>query len=330
MERQLKKLKEDSYAVRREEGRPKHGQTSFAILGIGAISWFFFALAIVLPKWRANYMGMLGYPHSRSWGLFSIVGLETVSYHDYMGNMCRYYSQMAPGGLCMTPICLWYRTKCMVSMNLCAAHYATAFFFALVLVLHSLCLVWTMRMTPRLIRWAATWWCAQVVLHFAVLMFYIFMSSDCFVSLDNESMYPEPNFSWCFYMECLVILCTCTNAILGMTLMKMWPESSSSSEEDSEEQSSEDEDGPGGPPGHMGGPPPPGYPGGPPPPGYGPPGGMPPQGYGDPNMQMGGPPPGYGGPPPGYGDPNMQMGGPPPLGFGGSPGYGPPQGQWQG
>merc|ERR1719198_2625582 len=80
-------------------------------------------------------------------------------------------------------------------------------------------------MTPRLIRWAATWWCAQVVLHFAVLMFYIFMSADCFVSLDNESMYPEPNFSWCFYMECLVIMCTCTNGILGMTLMKMWPES---------------------------------------------------------------------------------------------------------
>jgi len=359
MERQLKKLKEDSYAVRREEGRPKHGQTSFAVLAIGAISWFFFALALVLPKWRANYMGMLGYPHSRSWGLFAIIGLETVSFHDYMGNMCRYYSQMAPGGLCMTPICLWYRTKCMVSMNMCATHYATAFCFSLILILHTLCLVWTMRMTPRLIRWAATWWCAQCVLHIAVLIFYILMSADCFVSLDNESMYPEPNFSWSFYMEVLVILCICTCAVLSLTLMKMWPESSSSGEESTEEDSDELEE----EEQRMleqraleqqaaaiqGGLPPGGFPGGPP------------QGGFDPNMQhsgYGGPPPAYGdpnmmgGPPPGYGDPNMQgqsfgQGGPPgygaqpagygaqPAGYGppgqqGPPGYGPPQGQWQG
>lgn len=286
MERQLKKLKEDSYAVRREEGRPKHGQTSFAILGLGAFSWFVFATAIALPKWRANWIGMLGYPHARSWGLFTVVGQDSLSHHGYMAAQCKYYSQMAPGGLCMTPICLWYRTKCMMAMNMCAACYASAFFWILVLVLHTLCLVWTMRMTPRLIRWAATWWCAQVILHFAVLMFYVFMTADCFATLDNESMYPEPNFSLCFYMECFTIMCVCTIAILSMTLMKMWPESSSSGSGSSEDDS-EDSDGAGAPPGGYAGGSPQGYD-----PNYGAPGyGAPPTGY-DPNY---GAPGGYGG-----------------------------------
>lgn len=305
MERQLKKLQEDSYAVRREEGRPKHGQASFTILGVGAASWFFFAMAIILPKWRVNYMGMLGYPHARSWGLFVVVGMETYNHHEHMGNMCRYFSQMAPGGLCMTPICLWYRTKCMVSMNMCAVCYATAFFFTLVLILHTLCLVWTMRLTPRLIRWSATWWCAQVVLHLAVTMFYIFMSADCFASLDNESMYPEPGFSWCLWMEGLVILCVTTNAIMSMTLMKMWPESSSeSSSGDSDDDDDDDDAGAAAMGASAAGYPPSG--------GYPQQGGYPPQG-------------GYGGPqgyPPQQG--YQQQGYPP------QQGYGAPQGQWQG
>lgn len=350
MQKQMDKLEKDTYKVRRAEGRPKHGQTSFTILGVGALSWFCLCVAIVMPEWRSNWIGMLGYPHKRSWGLFSVVGMTSRTHSEAMTDVCRYYSQLTVGGMCASPICLWYRMKCQIYMELSMINYTTGFFFVVCLILHTLCLVWTMRMTPRMIKWATIWWIAGVILHFCVIVFWVMMTMESFGSLDSESMYPEPGFSFCFYAECLVVMCNCTIAVLSLTLMKMWPESSSEDESGSDSSesgsgSNQGQQGPppgyqgGPPPGYQGGPPPPGYQGGPPPPGY--PGGPPP-GQWDPNMgpppgapggppMMGGPPPGGGwdpnmGPPPGYqGGPPPGPGGPPPPGYqGGPPPAGPP------
>merc|ERR1719409_926179 len=90
-----------------------------------------------------------------------------------------------------------------------------------------------------MIRWAAIWWIAQVLIHISVIMFWWLMTGESFNSLDSESMYPEPDFSFCFYLECLGIMCLCVCASMGITLMKMWPEESSSG---SDETDSEDED----------------------------------------------------------------------------------------
>lgn len=343
MQKQLDRLEKDTYKVRKEEGRPKHGQASLTVLGLGCFSWFCLAIAIALPEWRSNWIGMLGYPHKRSWGLFSVTGMGTRMHHEAMTDACRYFSQLNVAGVCASPVCLWYRMKCMIYMDVAMVNYATGFFFLLCLILHTLCLVWTSRMTPRMIRWAAIWWVAQIIIHVSVIIFWWMMTSESFSSLDNQSMYPEPDFSFCFYLECLVIMCLCTNAIMAMTLMKMWPESSSSSgSTDSEDGDSDDSDAPprgppGGapqqgypgqgapPPGMMGpGGPPPGYQGGPP---QGYPGGPPMMGPGGPMMgppggpPMMGPPGGPGGPPPGQFGQNYPPGGPPP---GGPPPGGPP------
>merc|ERR1719238_1718519 len=113
-------------------------------------------------------------------------------------------------------------------MDLIFSCYFSGFAFFICLILHTLTLVWTSRMTPRMIRWAAIWWCAQVMIHFSVIIFYWMMTSESFSSLDSESLYPEPEFSFCFYMECIVVMLLCVIATLAINLMKMWPESSSS------------------------------------------------------------------------------------------------------
>merc|ERR1719375_2443826 len=198
---------------------------------------------------------MMGYPHKRSWGLFSIVGMESKMHHEAMTDACRYFSQLNVGGVCASPVCLWYRMKCQVYMDLAMVNYTTAFFFFLCLILHTMCLIWTMRMTPRMIRWAAIWWCAQVIIHISIVLFWWLMTSESFGGLDAESLYPDPDFSFSFYLECLVLMCLMTNATMGITLMKLWPESSSSGSDSDSEDSESEEGKPGygyGPPGMMG------------------------------------------------------------------------------
>lgn len=250
MQRQIDKLEKDTYAARKAEGRPKHGWTSYTILGVGAVSWLMLAMAIAIPSWRTNWIGILGYPHTRSWGLFSVVGMQSKMHHEYMTDMCRYFSQLNVGGVCASPICLWYRLKCQTSMDMIFVNYGVAFGLMLCLIFHSLCLMWTSRMTPRFIKWAAIWWVAQVLVHVCLVVLYWMMTSETFSSLDSQSMYPEPDVGFCFYLECLVIMCLCTIATLGLTLMKMWPEESSSgsSDDDSDEESDEDGQQAGAPP----------------------------------------------------------------------------------
>lgn len=319
MQKQLDKLEKDTYAVRKAEGRPKHGQTSLTVLGVGSLAWFLVIIALVLPEWRATWLGMVGYPHKRSWGLFSVVGMSSKMHHEAMTDACRFFSQLNVGGICASPVCLWYNQKCQIYMDVAMINYVAAFFFFVCLILHTLCLVWTMRMTPRMIKWAAIWWVAQIIIHISVLVFWWVMLSESFGSLDTHSMYPEPDFSFCFYIECLAIICLGVCAMMGVTLMKMWPESSESGSDEtteSDEGSDEAEQVPPHGKGMQGGPPAGWQPGmGQPPPGMmGPPMmGGPPQGM---NPQMMGPQ---------GGNPQM-MGGPPQQGW--NPGMGPPpQGQ---
>merc|ERR1719408_1183404 len=124
MKKQMQKLEKDTYAVRKAEGRPKHSQTSFTVIGVGVCSWFALCIAIVIPEWKANWIGMMGYPHKRSWGLFSVVGMESKMHHEAMTDACRFFSQLNVGGVCASPVCNWYRLKCQVGMDLTMVSYS--------------------------------------------------------------------------------------------------------------------------------------------------------------------------------------------------------------
>lgn len=281
-------LESDTYEVRRAEGRPKHGTNSLCIIALAIMLWFMHLIALALPEWRSNWIGVLGYPFRRAWGIFTVTGRSTRFHHEVFQETCRYYSQLNVGGICASPICLWYRLKCQVYMDMFAICYVSGFFYLLALLIHTLCIVWTMRMTPRMIRWAATWWCACILIHMSTGTFWFMMTQEEFDSLDAEAMYPEPSFSFCFFAECgvtLGLMCVC---FLGFTLMKTWPEpdsdsTSSSDPDDYDEETDSDEDqwgggakgmGKGGPPPGYGAPPQMGYDANYGQPGYGP------QGYG--------------------------------------------------
>lgn len=282
----LKNLEADTYEVRRAEGRPKHGSQSFTVIGVGILLWFVELIALMLPEWRSNWAGLLGYPYRRAWGIFIVQGRTSRFHHEAMETTCRAYSQLAVGGVCISPICLWYRLKCQVYLDLFMINYATGFLLLMALTIHGLCVVWTMRMTPRLIRWAACWWCVCILFHFIAVIFWWFMSEEEFAALDAESLYPSPSFSFCFYLEMMVTFGLFVMMILGFTLMKTWPEPDSESDDLTETESEED--------------------------------------FVDPSQfgQYGAPPPGYQ-PAPGYPQAGYPQGGYPQGGYpGGQPGYG--------
>lgn len=231
-------LESDTYEVRRAEGRPKHGTNSLAIIGFSIFLWFLHLIAIMMPEWRSNWLGVLGYPYRRAWGIFTITGQATRFHHEVMTDTCRFFAQLNVVGVCASPICLWYRTKCQVYMDTMLISYATGFFFLLALIVHALCIIWTMRMTPRMIRWAATWWCACVLLHICTSMFWFIMTEEMFGILDAEALYPQPSFSFCFYCECIVMFGLIIIAFQGVTLMATWPEP----ESDSSTTSDDDDD----------------------------------------------------------------------------------------
>mmetsp|Transcript_156489 Transcript_156489/g.272288 ORF Transcript_156489/g.272288 Transcript_156489/m.272288 type:complete len:248 (+) Transcript_156489:122-865(+) len=238
-------LTSDTYEVRKAEGRPKHGTNSMAIIAEGLILWFIALISILMPEWRSNWIGVMGYPFRRAWGLFTVTGKTTRFHHEVMTDTCRFFAQLSVGGVCASPICLWYRLKCQVFMDFMMVSYTSGFFFILALLIHTLCILWTMRLTPRMIRWAATWWCAAILIHVCAFTFWFMMTQLEFDTLDAEAMYPEPPFSMCFWCEMLVVFGLIGISLQGFALLKTWPEpesDSSSEDEDDDDDDDTDED----------------------------------------------------------------------------------------
>lgn len=297
--------KEDTYEVRRAEGRPKHSNGSLSLLGTGVACWFLSIICIILPEWRSNWYGTMMYPHRRGWGLFWVTGMTTKMHHDVFTDTCRFFQQLTIGGVCVSPICLHYRTKCQVNMVMFGVNYLTGLMMIGAQIIHTLCIVWTLRMTPRLLRWASVWWCLCLCLHVSAVSFWMIMTTTEFQELDADAVYPEPDFSFSFYLWLLVCIGLMTCCVLGCIMKKTWPEESDTEDSDDDDDSDDsDDDGAflkgKGPPGKgFKGPPPGKGMKGPP----GPPedfGALPPGGhYSSDGMPPGwSPPPGSGGPPP--------------------------------
>merc|ERR1719436_842477 len=100
----------------------------------------------------------MGYPASRSWGIFHVKGMRTQSYHAQAYDTCGYYAELNVGGLCMSPICLWYRTKCMTYTDMMIYSYTIGAIMLIGLFIHTMCIVWLAKFSCKTIKWQACWW----------------------------------------------------------------------------------------------------------------------------------------------------------------------------
>lgn len=238
----LRRRQKNTYAARSKEGRTQHGQTSYGSILVGSLAWFLQAIALFTPYWRSGVVNMLGYAGRRSWGLFQVSGRLSQTHYTIFTNTCAYWGQLTVGGGCYSPICQWYQLKCSTYGKIMITSYVGAFVFALAFVIHTLALVWTVQLTTRKIRWAATWWPASLVLQVAVIVTWIMITEDELGALNAQSYYPMPQISFSSITAMVAACFTLINCVLASLLKTMWPEIDLDEEESEVEESSDDED----------------------------------------------------------------------------------------
>mmetsp|Transcript_14226 Transcript_14226/g.16627 ORF Transcript_14226/g.16627 Transcript_14226/m.16627 type:complete len:266 (-) Transcript_14226:47-844(-) len=145
-------------------------------------------------------------------------------HHTMFQNNCKWYGTLMLGNSCLSPICKWYLLKCQVYFDLCLFSYSAAAVILLGLVIHLLCLIWTWMLSPRTLRWAATWWPVSTFLHLGGAIFWVIITEGIFDSLDEESWYPIPTPGAAFFLACVGGFGECVCVFISFQLMRMWPE----------------------------------------------------------------------------------------------------------
>jgi len=233
------RMVKDTYEIRVKEGRPNHTNASIFAIIVGSLSWMIQFGCVMSPYWRTTYIGVIGYPHPRSWGIWMVSGKSTQGYWQQQTQTCEYYTQLNVGGVCASPICIWYRIKCITYMQMMCVSYSVGVAFVIELVLHLLCVFWTCSLTPRLIRWAATWWPVCALLHIGGWGVWVYMTDEQFGDLEMKSYYPTPGIGGGAYGSALALLGLLFNVVMGCQLYATWPEPDSDSEDSSEEDDGE-------------------------------------------------------------------------------------------
>jgi len=223
--------------MRRREGNPCHGSTSVTVMILGGLALLLNLIALVVPYWRSNYQVMLGYMNYRHWGLFSVQGRTRKMHHTVMTDTCGYWGGLMLGGLCQSPICLWYKLKCEVYFELMCLSYGCAFAFIIGFILHIISLVNTARMKPRSLKIASRCWPLCTILHLACVITYFIMTEEMFEELDAKSTYPTPDPGLSMYATFASVFMLFGISILGFMLSGSWPE-----EHEVETSDSDDED----------------------------------------------------------------------------------------
>lgn len=241
-DRHLDKAYADTYEQRRLEGRPVHAQTSYVIIGLGVAAFIIQSIALILPSWRGNWIGVFGYPHMRTWGLIGVRGHRFTNYVDQSNVACQIYGQMHVGGFCVSPLCVWYKAKCMTYLEMLCVNFGILFVFSVTLIAHATCLYWTCTLTPQSISKACIWWFVVALLHLGALIGYVFFTGDIFSSLMTHSYYPEPDFHPAFFLSCFSCLCLCIIGGLGWQLAELWPVPKTDEEDGEVDDESADED----------------------------------------------------------------------------------------
>merc|ERR1719291_1424534 len=239
---QIKKLKADTYKQRRKEGRPKHGTTSIVAMVLGFIALILQAGALFAPSLRANRYGVFGYAMPRYWGFFGVSGKTTKFWHDIAIDTCSYFGALNVGGVCASPICLWYRLKCEEYMTFMVVSYSCAFFLVISFLLHIAILAWTGLLSPRTIRYAGKCWPIVLTLNITGTVVWFFFSEEMFNSLMTKSFYPDPEVGGgliaCGISCVLLLVCT----YCGCQLWKWWPDMDLAEWDSSEEEGDDDDD----------------------------------------------------------------------------------------
>jgi len=240
--RQIKKLKADTYKQRRKEGRPNHGTTSMACLILASIAILAQTGTLFVPSMRSNYYGVFGYATPRRWGFFGVSGKTTKFWHDIAMDTCGYFGALNVGGVCASPICLWYRLKCESYMTFGCISYGIAFLLVISYFLHIACLAWTGMLTPRSLRHAGKCWPIVLLLNVTGSVAWYIFSENMFDELMARSFYPAPEIGAGLIASGVssVLLMICTYC--GCVLWKMWPDIDLSEWDSSDDEGEQDED----------------------------------------------------------------------------------------
>jgi len=244
---QIKKLKADTYKQRRKEGRPKHGYTSMIAMILGFIALMCQSMTLFAPMMRGNRYGVFGYSMPRFWGFFGVKGKSTKLWHEIAIETCGYFGALNVGGICGSPICLWYKLKCQSYTTFAVVSYAVAFFLVISYLLQVAVIAWTGLLSPRTLRYAGTCWPIILVLNLSGSVVWMVSSEMMFEELMEKSFYPAPEIGPGLIVSGIssVLLIICTYC--GCQLRRWWPELDlsewDSSEDDQDEDQDEDEKG---------------------------------------------------------------------------------------
>lgn len=239
----LRRLEKDTYKARRKEGRSQHGTTSTWSLVLGSFAALFQAYALLGNSLRTNWVSVLGYSAARGFGYFGVTGNKWQTWFDLSSATCEGYGQLNVGGVCATPICNWYKLKCDTYVDTMWFSYGCALASIIESVVFVLCLFWTWKCTPRLLRWAATWYPPVMVVHWSCLAIWSVKTELLFGELNKQSFYPSPSLGIGFICGCTAGVFITINTAFAWLLHQMWPEVDLSEEawEDEEEEDSDDE-----------------------------------------------------------------------------------------
>jgi hypothetical protein len=222
-EANIARLKGDTYKERRRMGRPKHSMGSIGTVIVAIFCWLLQAVAIAMPGWRTSYNGMLGYPAFRSWGILNIKGMRTQSMYQQAYDTCGYYAELNVGGVCASPICVYYRVKCWTYTDMMIYSYCIAVAMFIAQFIHMLCIIWTVKFTCKTIKWAALWWPVVSFLDIAGGVTWLVMSEITFDTLNVSSVYPTPSPSYCAVASAIAMVGLCICTWLGCFQWRRWP-----------------------------------------------------------------------------------------------------------
>lgn len=229
------------YRARRREGKPCHSSTSITIMILAGLAALLNLIALLVPYWRSNYQIMLGYMNYRHWGLFAVQGRTRKMHHVMMTDNCGYWGGLMLGGLCQSPICLWYKLKCEVYFELMCVSYGCAAGFIIGFIIHLISLVNTARLNPRSLKVASRCWPLSAILHLACVITYFILTEEMFEELDAKSTYPTPDPGLSMYATFIATIMLVAISVLGFSLSGMWPEEHEIESSDSDDDDEKDE-----------------------------------------------------------------------------------------
>jgi len=217
-------MTKDSYAQRKMEGRPNHTLLSWSAILVMLVSAMLQAGSAALPSWRTNFVGIIGYPRTRTWGLIAISSAVKWQTYDQQRNYaCLGMGEVHVLSTCITPLCLWYRQKCITYMYMEYLMISMAVVLGICFLINVLCVLWLFRLTPTTIQYCSYWSVTMTIFYLLLVIGGQFLWDELFDDFMAFSFYPNPYFGAGFYTACFSGAVLLTGSILCCLLASTWP-----------------------------------------------------------------------------------------------------------